>query len=148
MIIGIHHVAISVPNMDKAVAFYQETLGFQRVFGNSWNGDRPEADRVIGVTESHAKVVMLRTGNAYLELWEYDNPKPKSKGENYSPADHGFAHICLQVSDIQAEYDRLIEAGMTFHAPPVQLGESLAIYGRDPFGNILELYEPSADRSL
>ena len=41
-----------------------------------------------------------------------------------------------------------MEAGMTFHAPPVQLGESAAIYGRDPFGNIVELYETSPERSL
>ena len=68
--------------------------------------------------------------------------------EQYSPADHGYAHIALQVSDIHEEYGRLIEAGMTFHEPPVELGGSLAIYGRDPFGNIVELYEPSKERSI
>ena len=148
MIIGLHHVAISVPDLDQAMAFYEKALGFERVFLNSWDGDRTQADRVIGISKTSARVVMLRAGNAYIELWEYHYPQPEALNEQYSPADHGYAHIALQVSDIHEEYDRLIEAGMTFHEPPVELGGSLAIYGRDPFGNIVELYEPSKERSI
>ena len=70
---------------------------------------------------------MLRAGNAYIELWEYHNPQPKSLDDQYSPADHGYAHIALQVSGIHEEYDRLIEAGMTFHEPPVEL-EDLRLF--------------------
>ncbi len=65
-----------------------------------------------------------------------------------SPADHGLAHFCLQVTDIEAEYERLRAAGMTFHAPPQQLGTSAAIYGRDPFGTIIELYEVGGPHGL
>ena len=32
MITGIHHVAISVPDLDKAVSFYHEILGFEKDF--------------------------------------------------------------------------------------------------------------------
>ena len=76
MIIGLHHVAISVPDLDQAMAFYEKALGFERVFLNSWDGDRTQADRVIGVSKTSARVVMLRAGNAYIELWEYHNPQP------------------------------------------------------------------------
>ena len=42
-----------------------------------------------------------------------------------------------------AEYERLVAAGMTFHCAPPQLGAGMirATYGRDPDGNIVELQE-------
>lgn len=148
MITGIHHVAISVPDLDQAVAFYHGTLGFEKVFSNSWFGDRDQADQVIGLKNTHAKVQMLKAGNAYLELWEYIKPKPLEQKFNYSPANHGIAHIALQVSNIHAEFERLSNAGMTFHQSPVDLGNSHAIYGRDPFGNVIELYEVTGEKAL
>ena len=148
MITGIHHVAISVPALDKAVDFYHGTLGFEKIFANSWNGDREEADQVIGLDRTSAKVQMLKAGNAYLELWEYIEPKPEEQKRDYSPADHGIAHIALQVTDINDEFERLQTSGMTFHQQPVDLGNSSAIYGRDPFGNIIELYEVTGERSI
>ena len=30
---------------------------------------------------------------------------------------------------------------MEFVGPPVDLGDSAAVYGRDPFGNVVEIYE-------
>ena len=145
MIVGLHHVGLSVPDLEEAKTFYKDVLGFTEVFDNSWDGDRPEADQAIGLEKTSAKMQMLRAGNACIELWEYSNPFPASKDPNYSPANHGWAHIALQVTDIFYEYERLTEAGMTFHRPPVTNvgeGRSAAIYGRDPFGNIVELYEP------
>ena len=97
MIKGIHHVAISVPDIELAFDFYHRVLGFEKVFNNSWNGDRPRSDQVIGLEETQAKVWMLKAGNAFLELWEYENPAPKPKEFNYSAADHGLAHFALQV---------------------------------------------------
>ena len=147
MITGIHHVAISVPDLDKAVEFYHGTLGLKKIFANSRNGDLKELT-AIGLDRTSAKVQMLKAGNAYLELWEYIEPKPEEQKKDYSPADHGIAHIALQVTDINDEFERLKTSGMTFHQQPVDLGNSSAIYGRDPFGNIIELYEVTGERSI
>ena len=57
MITGIHHVAISVPDLDKAVEFYHGALGFEKIFANSWNGDREEADQVIGLDLLQVQVI-------------------------------------------------------------------------------------------
>lgn len=148
MIVGIHHVAISVPDMAEAKRFYMDVLGFTEAFAGDWDGTRPEADRVIGLDDTSTEMKMLRGPNIYLEVWCYRRPEPAALDPGYSPADHGITHFCLQVSDLDAEYDRLSGGGMTFHGPPVELGETRSIYGRDPFGNIIELYEVSGVNAL
>ena len=55
--------------------------------------------------------------------------------------DHGITHICLDVADIDAEYEWLKSAGMTLHCPPQGMGGLRATYGRDPDGNVVELFE-------
>ena len=63
-----------------------------------------------------------------------------------NPASQGYTHFCLDVVDIDAEYERLRQEGMTFHGPPPtaeELGSNRirSIYARDPDGNIVELQE-------
>ncbi len=140
MIVGIHHVAIAVPDLDEALSFYRDALGFTVVQEGDWDGDHPQADRVIGLEKTSARIAMLKAANAYIEIWQYRNPEPEDRRSR--PCDLGYPHFALQVTDIQAEYERLSKAGMTFAADaPVDLGTTSAIYGKDPFGNIIELYE-------
>jgi predicted enzyme related to lactoylglutathione lyase len=48
----------------------------------------------------------------------------------------------MDVTDMEAEYERLGQAGMRFHCPPMQISRSTKVtYGRDPDGNVIELYE-------
>lgn len=139
MIVGIHHVAISVPDLDRALAFYGDLFGFEVVQRSEFNGDFPQADRAIGLDKVAARMAMLRAPNAHIELWEYHNPPPEDRTAR--PCDHGYPHMALQVRGITEEYERLKAGGMTFVGDPVDFGTSSAIYGRDPFGNVIELYE-------
>ena len=71
-----------------------------------------------------------------------DRPAPEGSARHTRQWDAGYAHIALDVTDIHAEYERLSAAGMKFVGPPVDLGGgSFAIYGRDPFDNLVELYQ-------
>lgn len=145
MIRGIHHAAISTPDLDRLASFYTDVVGFEPVMSTAWR-DQPVIDRIIGLRGSAARQVMLRAGNAYLELFEYESPPPRHADPGRPPSDHGYTHICLDVVDIDAEYERLASAGMSFHGPPPgrdELGGGAvrAIYGRDPDGNIVELQE-------
>jgi catechol 2,3-dioxygenase-like lactoylglutathione lyase family enzyme len=139
MIHGLHHVAVGVPDIEAGLAFYVGALGAELLWRSAIDGSRPEVDQVIGIEGVQADVAMLRLGGAHVELWTYRAPTPVDR---ISPANAlGYPHIALSVSDIAAEHERLTAAGMTFVGPPVLLPGSKAIYGRDPFGNLIELYE-------
>ncbi len=145
MIRGIHHVGLSTPDIDRLVSFYRDVMGFEVVMTSQWR-DREIIDRMVGLSGSAARQVMVKAGNAFLELFEYESPVPRPAAPDRNPADHGYTHFCIDVVDIDAEYERLSANGMTFHAPPPtsdELGHVRlrAIYGRDPDGNIVELQE-------
>jgi len=142
MIIGIHHIAISVPDIDAGLAFYRDVLGFEQVRRSSISGNVPAVEAAIGIKAPVAQVAMLRGGNAYIELWAYEHPKPRDKRAD--PPDFGYPHFALEVKNIKQEYKRLKDAGMDFVGEPVNFGKTSAIYGRDPFGNIIELSEVKA----
>ena len=142
MIKGVHHTAISTGNLERLSRFYSEVLGFEVVMEGSWESGSDAHDKIIGIKNTGAKVVMLSMGNAIIELFEYHSPTPKPLDPGQRVCDHGYTHICLEVEDIEAEYDRLKAAGMTFHGPlPKSASGMRAIYGKDPEGNVIELLE-------
>jgi catechol 2,3-dioxygenase-like lactoylglutathione lyase family enzyme len=148
MIHGIHHTAISTGDMERALRFYRDLLGFTEVFSSTWEVGTEEVDRIVGLQDSSARVVMLKAGNACIELFQYETPRPKPNEANRPVCDHGITHLCLQVTDIDAEYARLKAAGMVFHCPPQTRGGLRVTYGRDPDGNVVELLEVTDRESL
>ncbi len=142
MIRGIHHTALSTPDLDRMLAFYRDLLGLEVVSEFQWPAGTELADRITGLEGSSAKAAMLRAGNAHIELFQYASPTPGALDAKRPVCDHGITHVCLDVVDVDAEYERLVAAGMVFHCPPQDLGPDIrTTYGRDPDGNVLELQE-------
>ncbi len=142
MIRGIHHTAISTGNLERSLAFYRDLLGFQEASSFAWDAGNDTVDAITGLRASAARVALLRTRNAFIELFEFSAPDPASGDPDRPVCDHGITHLCLEVEDIEGEYKRLSEAGMRFHCPPQDAGMGLrATYGRDPDGNVVELLE-------
>jgi catechol 2,3-dioxygenase-like lactoylglutathione lyase family enzyme len=143
MINGVHHVSISTPDLDRALAFYRDVLGFEQRFEMSWEVGNDLADRIVGLKDSAARGGMVNAGNLYIEFWEYSSPTPAPADPDRRPCDHGLTHICFDINNIDAEHARLSAAGMSFAGPPIALPEAgcKAIYGRDPDGNVIELQE-------
>jgi catechol 2,3-dioxygenase-like lactoylglutathione lyase family enzyme len=142
MIRGIHHTAISTGNLERALGFYRDLLGFEVISEFAWPAGSELADQITGLEGSSAKAAMLRAGNAHIELFEYGSPPPRPGDEARPVNDHGITHICVDVVDVDAEYERLVAAGMRFHCPPQYLGPDVrTTYGRDPDGNVIELQE-------
>ena len=142
MIQGIHHTAISSPDVARLSRFYCEVVGFESASEFRWPRGWAPADAITGLEGSEAQGRMLRLGSSFLELFEYASPSPRPGEPERRVCDHGITHICLAVVDLDHEYRRLRAAGMHFHAPPQELGRDLrATYGRDPDGNVIELIE-------
>lgn len=143
MIRGVHHVALSTPDLDRLVSFYCDNLGFEVVYRNEF-ANSPVIDRLLGLEGAVARVAMLSAVNTHIEAFEYMEPVPVQAEAVRPVCDHGYTHFCLEVEGIQEEYERLLAAGMKFHCPPVSTGSSgnfMATYGRDPDGNVIELIE-------
>jgi catechol 2,3-dioxygenase-like lactoylglutathione lyase family enzyme len=139
MIVGVHHIAISTPDLDRLATFYCDDLGFERIFDAAWEPGNVAADAVTGLEGSAARTAMLRGGNLYLELFEFRAPTPQAAPERRPVCDHGITHLCLLVDDVDAACQRI---GLNFQSAPQDLGGGVrTVYGRDPDGNIVELKE-------
>lgn len=149
MIVRLHHLAISVPDLNKAVDFYCGTLGFEEVTRDSWR-DSPADDEMCGIIGVAGSYALLRLDDVWLEILEYASPKPKPLPSDRRVCDLGLTHLCLLVDDAQQEYERLCRAGMVFLSPPRPNGgeegvsQGQCAYGRDPFGNFVEFLQLDA----
>ena len=143
MILGVNHVAISVPDMKQALAFYVDVLGLEKIGEFSWDTNSDSADQILAVKGTAADVTVLKANNILLEIFKFKAGDPKLQDSNRPVIDHGFTHLCFAVKNLEEEYKRLKAAGMEFHCPPVVLAEGVVrtVYGRDPFGNVIELEE-------
>jgi catechol 2,3-dioxygenase-like lactoylglutathione lyase family enzyme len=141
MIRGIHHLAIHVKDLDRIVKFYKDAFGFEQVGSEIAWRNAPLVDSLIGLKDSAARTVMLHAGSCYLEVFEYEAPQPREAGAAVA-SDRGYTHFCVDVTDIDAECERLANLGMRFHhTSPGDAGSQKFIYGQDPEGNLIELLE-------
>ena len=146
MIRGIHHVALSTPDLAGSVAFYKEAFGFEVVIESGWDRGSEWVDTIVGLKDSSSTQAIMKAGNTYIEIFEYHTPTPEPLPEGNPVNNHGYTHFCVDVVDIDFEYERLTKLGMKFHCPPGPAGEMgggtiRATYGRDPFNNVVEIQE-------
>lgn len=146
MIRGIHHTSISTGDLDRSLAFYEGLLGVEVLFTSEFSGE--EISTITALPGATGRVAMLRAANSHIELFEYAMPKPASNVPSRPVCNHGLTHICFDVTDLPAEYERLKAAGVEFHCPPQSLGRSVrTTYARDPDGNVVELQEILTSKS-
>ena len=142
---GVHHVGITVVDLDRSVAFWTELVGVpsrdRRVM------DGPQVGVMVGYPGIHIDSCWIDLpGGVALELLQYLD----RDDEPYDPgtAHPGNVHVCLQVADMEATHAHALRCG----AQPVserpivvpagpRAGTRLA-YVRDPDGVTIELVQP------
>ncbi|MBQ76244.1 MAG: glyoxalase [Gammaproteobacteria bacterium] len=143
MKVSFHHAGIVVTDLDQGIEFYKKFLGLEDSFPLEWSLDKPGAsEAVINLKDSAATGMMLSGDGFNIELFEYTAPEQKGDPASGRPCDFGIRHIAFEFDDIHEAAKRLVDAGGSMHREPVELGTLLAVYCRDPFGNIIELMQP------
>lgn len=141
---GFHHHGRTVSDMEAALAFYRDLLGFAVVDDATVDG----MDEFLGLAaDEEIRAVMLsRTGEPpFLELFQFLGEPLTEPGARQSPRAVGSTHPCLLVDDIQAEYERLRAAGVQFTRPPLEIDAGpfagqWILYGFDPDGAVVEFW--------
>jgi len=144
---GIHHVGISVPDIDAARTFYCDVLGMEAT--TPWNFSPSErGDEILELEGASARTLLGRAGNMHLELFEFTSPTPRTRDEPRRVCDHGFTHLGFEVEReaIEDVFAELESAGVRWHAPLSTDEDGFtATYGRDPFGNAIEIQSVPPD---
>ena len=141
MILGVHHPALSVPSLEEALAFYCGVVGFEVVMEAAIPSGIPPLDQAFGIPDAGCKVRMIRKGNSCIELFEFEDPETPAATLDRPVHKHGLTHICLATDDYAKDYDHLAANGVAFHTEPMGDEGTRWAYGRDPFGNVIELLE-------
>jgi len=137
---GFNHVGLCVADLERSLRFYGDLLGLETVISTDFGG--PNYERVLGLANAKGRVAVMELGSLRLELFEFSMPKSRPAAPNRPVSDVGLTHFCIEVNDIDAVYLRLAEQGVPFHCPPTDFdGAAKAAYGRDPDGNVFELWE-------
>ena len=150
-VLGVHHVAVSVPDIDKAREFYLDLLGAEEVSAAEWEPGNDFIDEIVGLKNCSGRQFMARLKNTHIEVFEYLTPRAGPQDPQEPVNRFGYTHFALQVDDIEAVYARMLAAGLTFHTAPRHCGGPaedgerklgfISTYGRDFFGNVFELLE-------
>jgi glyoxylase I family protein len=149
---ALHHVGLTVSDLDASVEFYCAVLGCVVRERSEASGSEIETLTGIGGARIHTADLELE-GGAILELIQYLAPKaPLLTQRRDQP---GHTHIGFVVGDVDAAYERLTARGSTPSSRPVAINEPgsawdgvRAFYACDPDGRTVECLEmPSRARA-
>lgn len=132
----VHHVAVVVRDLEQSLFFYRDRLGLP-------------VELVLPIPSDGVTIAFLPIGESKVELVMPTDPSTgvarylESRGE-------GFHHVCLEVADIAAELDRLVEAGVEMIDTKPRRGAEgpvAFIHPRSCNGVLVELIEAPGGRA-
>ena len=115
-----------VDDVDKAVAFYTDKLGFEVV------------------QDFRPAIAIMRRDD--LTLWAAGPTASASRPmpDGRKPEAGGWNRFVIEFADLPATVTRLKAAGVPFRNDIVSGPGGQQILAEDPFGNVVELFQPAA----
>ena len=125
-----HHGAVNVPNLQEAIDWYCQFLGF-------------ELERTFEIPPANAQVAMVKNGPLRFEIFckQDANPIPEERKMPITDLQTcGNKHVAFQVSDFEAALSELEEKGADI-AFVVREDFGKGCFVRDCAGNLIEIVE-------
>ncbi|TNJ42912.1 lactoylglutathione lyase family protein [Tamlana fucoidanivorans] len=146
------HVGITVPNLEEAVKFYTEVLGFYVIMEPTEVTEENETAigkmciDVFGKGWGNFRIAHLSSGDKIgFELFEFKESKDLKP--NFEPYRSGLFHFSIQDPDVEGLLEKIVEAGGKQRMPIREYypGEKpyRMVYVEDPFGTVFEIYSHS-----
>jgi len=149
----LNHVGICVSDLDGAILWYQNVLGY-RLFSGPFDLtlDSPIGEQiqdVLGDRCEHVRIAHLSTGGGVgIELFQSVLPRPRLSKEDRVNFDlPGPFHICVTDPNIEQLITRISESGgvqiskIWCDRPPFD--KYKMVYCKDPFGTVIEIHTHS-----
>jgi catechol 2,3-dioxygenase-like lactoylglutathione lyase family enzyme len=141
----VHHTGLTVGDIDRSIAFYQDKLGLELITTQETDGGYVAA--IVGYPGARVRKAYLRLpgDDHILELFEY--LAPAGQHLNVESKNVGAPHVCFVVEDLHELHQHLIATGVdSFVSEPVyvDVGPSeggWALYLRDPDDIRVELFQ-------
>jgi glyoxylase I family protein len=142
-IIAADHTGITVSNLERSLAFWQDVLGFEFSHRAHQTGDL--AREITGVAGAEISIAVLKAPGHKIELLEYHAP-PDRKRADLKPCDVGSVHIALTVDNLDAVLTAIAASGWKAAGKPqtLQSGPNAGrrvVYVRDPDGTTIEFMQ-------
>jgi len=148
---GLAHVGLTVPDVDAAVEWYSETLGFEVITPPATFEPTDEhagemLTDLLGGFESVTLAHLSTSSGTAVEFVEFG---ATGDANTLDPAQAGWAHVAVVDPDVEGLATRIDDRGGDHYADvwPVFPGEEYELtYCRDPFGNRIEIYSHGDER--
>jgi catechol 2,3-dioxygenase-like lactoylglutathione lyase family enzyme len=142
---GMHHVGITVKDLDESIRFYHDVLGLPFSSEPSPWFEGEAVGTAVGVPGGALRQVSLMLGDTMFELLEYKSPPSQTTGPLMSNS-LGASHVAILVDDIEATKAELEAKGIEFYSDVTRVDEGVLagwrwVYFEDPDGYPLELVE-------
>jgi catechol 2,3-dioxygenase-like lactoylglutathione lyase family enzyme len=133
------HVAISVKDMEKAIAFYRDIIGMAKVFDREF--DEPMA-RLIDVEGTRVRIEHMKLNDSVIELFDYKHPQGRAPRRDHRQSDYRLTHIGFLVEDFWGTYQHLLDRGVQFLGDPVEIRPGVCVaYFRGAEYEVCEIRE-------